>query len=251
MAVDTQQMETGDGGGFFSNRRNLLLAAVAVGGVAGLFFLMRGSGGGSGESTATYSAQDLTLGSIAQQILQFRGESSIGFNNLAGKMDEQLAAQTDLKNAMLGGSESILSALSNLSDSVAGNQAALMQTLQQMGLQLNVLRDDVGGVSFQIRDVNQQTQRVLSQVEVGQWISSQGNQDNLMSIFNLARAIDPNVSWDQIMQGVVGSSYNSPALVGAGGYRQVDMTRDATFDYDGVSDAWADLMSNGPVRYLR
>lgn len=249
-------------GGFFSNRRNLILAAIGIGGVAGLFFLMRGgsgSGSSSGSAGASYSAGDLTLKSIADQLLAFRGESSIGIQGLQDSVESgntaRAAAEADLQNALLGlGSSvtsqsqstvnSILSAIGTLSSAVGGNQLQLMGALENLGVRITQVGDSA---NYQISDLRTGQERILSNTELLKWYETVGNQDASRSVFNLARAINPQITWDRLF---AGTSQVPAAMVGAGGYRALDMTRDAVDSYDGVNDSWSSLMSNGPIRYI-
>lgn len=149
MSVDSSQLDVGDqGGGFFSNKRNLLFLAIAIGGGLGLLvFLMR-------KNQPTVAAEDqpnamtqtdLQLGNIAQQLLQFRGESSKAAADLQTGVD---ANATTL--AALG------SGLGAQSDTLAGfgeTLTGLQSGISGLGGQLTGLGGQISGVSGQVSGV--------------------------------------------------------------------------------------------------
>lgn len=197
------------------SKRTLLIGAIAIGGVAGLFIFLsnRASKGtadtGTPEGTGTFDAGAVTLASLANQVLQFRGEQSMANADLTAQIGEGFAgttkesaglaaqlglvgasvsnvgreviAQSEASNLAAGQRQNRLVELLNIiagrSNEIIDRQQFAQSQLTGIGGQLTGLGGMVQGVGGQLRDIriDQQAQgrNILGVIDRQQFAQSQ------------------------------------------------------------------------------
>lgn len=233
MAVDSSQIPVG-GGGFFSNRRNVILLAAGVGGIAGLVILLSrrvSAPATQGPSTA-YSATDLTLQGIANELLQFGGQQTKDAADLKAAVADESVAQ--------GASfATVQNMLDTLSGDVSKGFTQTYATQEQnygwqyaLGLANRAL---IGGSNPD--DITRALQR--SNEAIGAWKPEMGENvlfSDLATQWNTS--VNPSLAAQARRQG-------------AGGFDARQAMYASLYDAgDGSADEWTALMSNGPVRYV-
>lgn len=147
MSVDRSELPPPDDGGsyWFSKPKNLLILAALVGGGFGLFVLLtkKASPAGSGQTTGTFSAGDLTMQSLANQVLQFRGEQSMYNADLSAALEESFGSVSAGQQAI---GDAITQQGASISNAFAGQDSLIQNINDQAGMRHTAMTQLIGQV---------------------------------------------------------------------------------------------------------
>ena len=142
------------------SKKTIIISAIALGGVVGLIMLMNrknSSPASTDESGTAYTASDLSVMSLANQLSQFRGEfqeaNADSTNLIKEGFDANAKGFDTLAAANQQGLDTLSAAIKANSDANASGFGSLLSNLASLGGLVNLLQGSVNNVNANVSNV--------------------------------------------------------------------------------------------------